>query len=1038
MPDLNVSLLIEASAGAGKTYALAKRYVSLVLNSPDCSRGPSKILAVTFTNKAAEEMRRRILLFLKKIAFFDIDPQRDRSLLEILNSAGAVKKKAFEVLEYILNNYSHFHVHTIDSFINTLISGCAYEIGLPADFNIRHYYKPQLKYSLDTVVFRAWEDERLKKTFSRFIERYLFLERKSSWFPLKDILAAMAEMFYLKNTYGMSFGKSRAEEKDIALLHRNVLKKMKEFYADISSKNLNVNARFLSGLRSVIEESRCGYLAIKEFAKKKSLAGGVIPWNKGEKGSKVLERKWAEILEDTGFICEAECFGVFDPYIDIFAEVFKTFQDKNKQDNIVFLAELNRYASKVFSRGLPVAELYWRLSLQFSHYLIDEFQDTSTLQWKNLLAMLEEALSRGGSVFCVGDKKQAIYGFRGGDVSLFKKIEETALEKAVLKKNYRSHRAIVEFNNGIFSEKNIKRFIREYNQNMRGKENSRPWVIIDEAAAENIVSFYKNSLQEFNEEKSLGYVYWEKVEEADSKKETREVIREKVVPLVKELLGRFSAREIALLLRSNGEVEEVTKWLLAEDISVVSEKTLNVKENPLIKETVSLLKFLSSPIDNLSFASFITGKIFLGHSGLKKEDIEEFIIKNPEGDYLYIRFREKFSDIWQECFEEFFKKTGFLPLYELVRAVFNKFEVFARFAEAQGFFMKFLDLVKEKEKDYFDLGLFLEFFDTALPEELYMTSSEADAVQVLTIHKAKGLEFGVVILPFLEMSVRLQPANLGEKTRFQAVRYQDKVFIVSLYSHLARFSPAVAEFFKIRFQGEFLNNLNTAYVGLTRAEKEMYIFIPKKSGRYNNIAWYLFPAEKGQAGRKHSYPAAGEETAGVLDISASPGKDWFLSLQDKKESFFSSSRRQRLKLGTVLHKALSYVGDLSKIPLKECLAGFFAGNPVGKEEQEFIQDRLEKITSSPEIKRFFFLEKGAEVFTEKEFVDSRGNTRRMDRVIAKADFVWVIDYKLDRKEDFSRDRQQVNDYKEILKDIFPGRAIRGFLAFLEEEAVEET
>jgi ATP-dependent exoDNAse (exonuclease V) beta subunit len=215
------------------------------------------------------------------------------------------------------------------------------------------------------------------------------------------------------------------------------------------------------------------------------------------------------------------------------------------------------------------------------------------------------------------------------------------------------------------------------------------------------------------------------------------------------------------LCRTNDEVEQISSWLLEHKLPVESEKTLNIRENSLIKELIAFLRFLNSPIDDLSFATFILGEIFTASAGLSVEQIREFLFNahsdsgKNKGIYLYRLFRNRFPQVWDQCIEEFFRTVGFVPLYELVVTFLRTYGVLNRFEASQGFIMKFLEVVKEQEEDYQNIASFLEFFENELGENLYVHVAASDSINVVTIHKAKGLEFPVVVIPFFEMNLRV-------------------------------------------------------------------------------------------------------------------------------------------------------------------------------------------------------------------------------------------------------------------------------------------
>ena len=415
----------EASAGSGKTYALAKRYIQLLINlSLELQEIPLRsILAITFTNKAAIEMKKRILEFLKKIALdkFSSKEEKNDILSSFIGKEETVREKSHMVMDYLIRNYNFFQVQTIDSFINALLLGCAFKIQLSSNFRIKKDYEDYLSYSLDILIDKAHYSAEVLGIFQEFLEHYLYVEGRTSWFPKRDILSLIKSLFSYSNIFGGRFRKYGIESKEVVSKKREVLSSMKEIRDNLPQ---GTNKRFISSLESFLRNNEETFnidSLPKYFSRER------FPVNKGGDVPEKVEKLWKEIRSNLKEVCELEAFSLFNPYIDIFDLVLKEFQVLTRKEDILFLEELNRQARALFEEeSMTVAELYYRLATRFKHYLIDEFQDTSTLQWKNLIPMVEEALSTDGSLFYVGDKKQAIYRFRGGEVSLFDKVKEKA------------------------------------------------------------------------------------------------------------------------------------------------------------------------------------------------------------------------------------------------------------------------------------------------------------------------------------------------------------------------------------------------------------------------------------------------------------------------------------------------------------------------------------------------------------------------------------------------------------------------------------
>ena len=427
-----------------------------------------------------------------------------------------------------------------------------------------------------------------------------------------------------------------------------------------------------------------------------------FPINKDGEVSPQLEKIWHKMTQEIHDLCEGEAYSVFNAYIALFEKVISGFGQLSRRDDVLFLEELNRKASLLFEEDLvTVEELYFRLAARFQHYLIDEFQDTSVSQWRNLALMVEEALSQGGSLFYVGDKKQAIYSFRGGESQLFDALQvqlsKFNLETMALDKNYRSAPAIINFNNRVFGLENLEDFLQRRREDFQ--ENKRHDVDFTESDFQQIANAFKHARQLQGTDLTGGVVCVRNLD-AQLKLERSHELRQKLIALVRELQGRFALKDIAILTRGNQEVEEITQWLLQERIYVSSDRSSDIKNNPLIGELINLLTFISSPIDNNAFAQFCLGELMPKASGLGTQVLRKFLfdcaqLKKSQEMYYYKFFKETFPQVWKTYFEDFLYQAGVYPLYELTAGIIKRYGREEHFSHYQGFFMHLLELIKK-------------------------------------------------------------------------------------------------------------------------------------------------------------------------------------------------------------------------------------------------------------------------------------------------------------------------------------------------------
>ena len=412
-------LVVEASAGSGKTYALAKRYVQLSLHLAANQTVPiQSILAITFTNKATWEMKSRILDFLKRIALKQLKLLEVEDILKPLgldeNRASAL---AFGLMNDVIRQYHYFQVQTIDSFVNILLVGCSFKIGLSARFKIQRNSGEYLQLSLDELLDQAYSDKKVRGLFEDFVRQYLFLENRLGWFPGEDLLKVISELFKQYNMYQKPLLVYSSPEE--------VFSRKRKIYALMQElKNRcppETSKKFLENLDNLLAQDR-GIFEVDDLAAYWSKED--FPVNKGGEVSCELSGLWSKLTREIRELCLLEARSMFNPYVVLFEKVLSCFGQLSRRDDVLFLEELNRKAALLFGDGLvTVEELYFRLAARFQHYLMDEFQDTSVSQWRNLALLVEEALAQGGSLFYVGDKKQAIYAFRGGDSRLFDALQ---------------------------------------------------------------------------------------------------------------------------------------------------------------------------------------------------------------------------------------------------------------------------------------------------------------------------------------------------------------------------------------------------------------------------------------------------------------------------------------------------------------------------------------------------------------------------------------------------------------------------------------
>ncbi|MCA9398445.1 MAG: PD-(D/E)XK nuclease family protein, partial [Candidatus Omnitrophica bacterium] len=430
--------------------------------------------------------------------------------------------------------------------------------------------------------------------------------------------------------------------------------------------------------------------------------------------------------------------------------------------------------------------------------------------------------------------------------------------------------------------------------------------------------------------------------------------------------------------------------------------------------------------------------------GLPSEDMHAFVfslrdkMRHENDVYVYREFRDRFPDVWKTFIEEFFDNVGLYPLYELVVSFYTRYTIWKNFPQYQGFFMHFLEMIKNEEEEHADIAAFLDYFENSQGESLFVQTADADAVKVLTIHKSKGLEFPVVILPYLGMDIQVGYSS-DNKQSYVLRHADDDIRLAKLKNKYYPFSDDLYQIYAEEYKKSLMTELNNVYVALTRPQYELYGFIPKRVGNSFNFVKFLLPSENYIAGEQCCYGVERQQDQKVDILSCDGHYNWIEYL---KEEFADSDtlrhRSQRLR-GDVLHRILANIECIHGENLEElidsALDHVFMEQEDIKEERNECRTMIMSLLQQPQIRPFFECS-DAEIFTEKEVINTYGHTKRIDRLLVNDTEVAVVDFKSSR-DGQDQYQKQVREYMAIMEKIYPNRMIRGILIYFDDYTVEE-
>jgi len=1049
-------VLLKASAGAGKTHALALWYLQLLLSEKVGQKTPNdlrNILAITFTRNSVREMKSRILSWLKDLAFGD--EKRSAQVLGIVSlDHRTLALRAGRLVEDILGRYSDFQVTTIDSFMTSVFKASALDLGVPPHFQVVLDNSNLLEYAfsrfLRKVSARSADGETFLK-ISELISSSQKPDQSFPWDPTPLILEKITGLYARLNAQTKEPEVENVEGRRLEV-EAGLRIRAAEIRSLLDRAGVEPNRRSTySRLETAVREGRFNDILGASF-KTNPVRKSDIPKTGGEALLRDVDRAWRGMEALSREYQNLHARQYFRPYLLALAAFADTLEAVKKRREIVFIEDIPKRLSSYISEGI-VPDIYFRLGDKVCHYLIDEFQDTSPIQWANLRPLIENSLAERGSLLVVGDTKQAIYGFREADFRIMRNLEkargeeeaegfdsvETTVEELVT--NYRSGERILDFVKEVF--------LRKLKSDPKLGEMER------KASLSGLTDFHQEVAEKHRgkghvtlallDGKSTGPEADEKAEE--DRAEAGDDLPEKAVLLdrIRDLRRRgYSFSDIAVLTYKNESVVEVSSWLSEAEppIPFIPFSSLDIRKRAITREILALLTFLDSPPDNLAFAEFLLGSILARKMESDGRPVSSafwhkflYDCRRRSGSPLYVAFREHHPDLWETCFERLFRLVGYYPLYDLASLIYGTFDVFSLFPQEEATLVKFLESVKDFEAaGKNDLGEFLEMSsrqDRPDPAWNIEVPLNIDAVRVMSIHKAKGLEFPVVIL--LQYGRRFLPPE------FYLDAEGAKVRLLKLTKTSAEVDEVFARIYADERDRHDVDRMNALYVALTRPSAELHVIgvrSPVRKSDYPfNILDDRLPASLGRPRPRPLRSAAradGELTLRFrVEREAPP--------DTRSESDFEAVRR-----GIFFHEVLAGI-DFLEEDWKDrlgtlVLAKIGSGTPWAADAERVLTAFFQ---TSP-LRAFFERRPGREVFREFQVCDRRGEVFRMDRVIVDLERVTVLDYKTGDSGDpevrriwEEENRAQLRLYLRLASEVFPGRQVRGVLAYLDRGTWEE-
>ena len=1072
-----------ASAGSGKTFRLTLEYIKLLLAPPDESeklfqdertRRYRRILAVTFTNKATDEMKSRIV---KELFCLSSAPEKSPFINLLLGKDGItgniddLRRQASEQLFTLLHDFSGFNISTIDRFFQQIARSFMYEAGLSNRYNIELDSVSMLTEAVDQMFFELEKNE--NKELLKWLVGYARQQiEEDSYKKFRTKIEELAGEIF-KEQY--KFHRDRIQEVlqdrkslenyigTLESLKRNFEKQVKECAAEalaLMQQNGIAPDDFKNGSRSGAQQFRRWVNGDYTLLPKASLTAlsedEVDKWYTKKNVDAATIDAIHRISEPLR-ACMQRIIALYGkPYAEylsaihtgrhlytlgILNDVVEYLQTCKNERGALLLSDTNDLLRHVIS-GADTPFVYEKIGTYINHFFIDEFQDTSVTQWNNFYPLIKESNDRGLDNLVVGDVKQSVYRWRNSDWELLNErlpeyFRKNELKEWSLDTNWRSAANVVRFNNSFFD-----RAAAYLQQKLNA---SLPAALADDFS-DKIESVYRNSAQKTGEgvPPDSGYVevaFFENEKDNKDAGNARTQVLAKLSDTLRDLQERGVAlRDTAILVRTKEEGNCIVQHLLQEQAAatdgryrydVISDEALYIGNSPTVRLIISLLDYLNAPQEALR-------RFFALYA------IAVFCRKIPED-----------VAIAQICADMEIGRSGELarvetlrgePLYEICEKIIDLFPV-DTVGNENVFVQAFLDLVLQyADRHSSDLDSFLLWWHDKGCTRSLSTPGEQDAIRIMTIHKAKGLEFGAVLVPFCNWLVDHSSKHLPILwAETEGVFDHLPVVPLTYRSDLAGTIYSRAYFSELVHT--YIDNLNLAYVAFTRAREELYVFVPKGANGGNIGSILKSCIEEGSVtslngqpayidlcagydpdnaryvlGTKKSYPTTptkeGEECPSSPYRSVAPSGRLRLRLLGKGYFDLTDGRHR----GTVYHDILSAIRTPDD--LDGAIQTHIRSGKITRNEAQEIAMLLRTRLADAEVQPWFAA--GNRVLNENEILVPRQKAYRPDRIVLDGNRATVVDYK------FGAERQshhrQVARYMKFLQDM--GFAVQGFLWYV--------
>ena len=1068
----------KASAGSGKTHQLTGEYIRLLFSAPHNYR---HILAVTFTNKATDEMKSRIVEELNNLAVGNKSEYLKQLKNDFKLSEQTIRQQSKGILQSILHNYSNFSISTIDSFFQQTMRAFTREMGITGGYKVEVDNKSFLPEIVDLMLNeldedgnddlidwllgfmkdriednKSWKinDEIVKLAYNLFDERFITLSN-----PVQDQIKNKENLNRYKKTMHSIIRDYEIQLKEIGKQAQSIVDRFNLVFTDFSGGSRSQFTRFDAWAKGEFPNMTPTFLKYPDdvtcwYAKKAPDNIKNAIESSYSDGLNNCVKEIITLYENcSSYLTAKEILKLFNT-LGILNDVNNRLQTYRKESNMLFLSDTTELLNKIIADS-ESPFVYEKIGGRLNHFMIDEFQDTSTMQWNNFRPLLQESLASGNYNLIVGDVKQSIYRWRNSDWRLLEEQIETDflkpnIEQHVLGTNWRSDGNIINFNNQFF-----KQGARIMQDEFIGSDEE---IEQSDYFSTKIESAYSEVFQEvaphrLNDEGRVEINFIDE-EVVDDWKEEVLTLLPKTLETLQD--NNYNLKDIAILVRTKAEAVAISESLLlykdknpdnGYNYDFISNEALLLNNSSCIKTAVALLNYINTPLEKTVRVRAIY-------------EYYRFTTKMSASD-IFDTYVQKHDDEFPDELKQKFTSILTLPLYELAESLFDMLKDATKPTDTV-YIQAFLDLINDySARKTADLNEFLTWWSEVKSKRSLFSPDDQNAIQLMTIHKSKGLQFGAVIVPFANWAFEPQANRNILWCKPEVEPFNEIGVVPVMYSN--RLSDTIfKEDFLLEKLYSYIDNLNLLYVAFTRPKHQLVVFAPKpkvsqkkepdKMKCVNNLLWRsvseaFINDAKDKAPlklidyfdkEKHSF-TFGE----IKELDKTPPETSAIEVADQHWQSIPFRNRLKMRLsgigyfsddgtrdfGTLMHEIVSemqILTDLDSALEKRVLSG-----ELTKEDKQNVYQLLSESLSLPQVQEWYTGD--YQVLNEQQVLHPSLSFIRPDRVMIKGDQVVLVDYKFGEAME-SKYVKQVQRYVNSIKNM-GYKQVQGYLFYVKLQKV---